>query len=162
MQARLVPEPCQSERISLHHLTNCNPHCNSFSIAWLMLPKLACCTACCAKAGYTDVATQVISHVWCVQYCRHAIKKGFDHLPSYIAAKLAGYKKAKQQKRRRGGSRAGTPNRASRGGSPSRGSNTPRGIQMTSRVPGAPEDRYVAQHICPLTHQPYILLTICA
>ncbi|DBB14331.1 TPA: hypothetical protein ACH3X3_004642 [Trebouxia sp. C0006] len=71
----------------------------------------------------------------------HAIKKGFDHLPSYISAKLAGYKKAKQQKRRRGGSRAGTPNRASRVGSPSRGSSTPRGIQMTSRIPGSPEDR---------------------
>ncbi|DBA92695.1 hypothetical protein WJX77_010548 [Trebouxia sp. C0004] len=71
----------------------------------------------------------------------HAVKKGFDHLPSYIAAKLAGYKKAKQQKRRRGGSRAGTPIRASRAGSPSRGSSTPRGIQMTSRMPDSPEDR---------------------
>ena len=127
-----------------------------------MLPELACCTVCCAKAGYTDVAMQVISHVCCVQYCRHAIKKGFDHLPSYIAAKLAGYKKAKQQKHRRGGSRAGTPNRASRVGSPSRGSSTPRGIQMTSRMPGSPEDGCVAQHNCSLTHQSYILLTICA
>ncbi|KAL0038174.1 hypothetical protein WJX79_006374 [Trebouxia sp. C0005] len=71
----------------------------------------------------------------------HAVKKGFDHLPSYIAAKLAGYKKAKQQKRRRGGSRAGTPVRASRAGSPSRGSSTPRGIQMTSHMPRSPEDR---------------------
>ena len=124
-----------------------------------MLPELACCMACCAKAGYTDVATQVVSHVCCLGYCRHAIKKGFDHLPSYISAKLAGYKKAKQQKRRRGGSRAGTPNRASRVGSPSRGSSTPRGIQMTSRVPGSPGDKYVAQHICSLTHQRLILLT---
>lgn len=149
----------------LRRLTNCNPagmHCNNFSIAWPVAYKLEYCTACCAQAGYTDKATQVISHVCCVQYCRHTVKKGFDHLPSYIAAKLAGYKKAKQQKRRRGGSRAGTPIRASRAGSPSRGSSNPRGIQMTSCMPGSPEDRYVAQHICSLPHQRYILLTVCA
>lgn len=61
--------------------------------------------------------------------CRHAVRKAFDRFPAYVAAKLAGSKKAKQHKyssRRR----AGSPKRLAV--SP-RGSASTRGIQMTSR-----------------------------
>ena len=72
--------------------------------------------------------------------CRHAIKKGFDHLPSYIAAKLAGSKEAKKHK---SGSRfrAISASWSSRG---STGSGSPRGIQMTLRGKPLPEDRSVS------------------
>ena len=91
------------------------------------------------ESGHDDTMQPILRRSY--PGCRHAVKKGFDHLPSYIAAKLAGYKKAKQHKRRRGASRAGSPSRGSRAGTPTRGRNSPGGIQMSSRKTGSPEDR---------------------
>lgn len=91
------------------------------------------------EAGCDDMVQRMLMGSY--PACRHAVKKGFDHLPSYIAAKLAGYKKAKQHRRRRGGSRAGSPIRGSRAGTPTRDRNSPGGVQMTSRKTGSPQDR---------------------
>ena len=54
-------------------------------------------------------------------------------MPSYIAAKLAGYREAKQHKRRRAGSRSA---------SPSRGSKSHMAIQLTSYSSKSPSIRY--------------------
>ena len=76
-------------------------------------------------------------------YCRHAVKKACDGLPGYIAAKLAGSRKAKQRKQHIR-QVAGSPSRLTgspRGSTSPRISRSPRGIQMTSRSKQAPKDR---------------------